>query len=84
VSTGVPEIDKRLVYTDVATAQKLLVTDRVSSLGVFLDRMEATEPAQAAPAGRPAATAGADLGGTGRLLPQRARACTTASLARWG
>jgi putative ABC transport system permease protein len=34
----------RLVYTDVTTAQKLLVTDRVSSLGVFLDRMEATGP----------------------------------------
>lgn len=47
VSTGVPEIDQRLVYTDVATAQRLLVTDRVSSLGVFLDRMEATLPARA-------------------------------------
>ena len=46
VSTGVPEIDQRLVYTDVATAQRLLVTDRVSSLGVFLDRMEATLPAR--------------------------------------
>lgn len=47
VSTGVPEIDQRLVYTDVATAQRLLVTDRVSSLGIFLDRMEATLPARA-------------------------------------
>jgi putative ABC transport system permease protein len=47
VSTGVPEIDQRLVYTDIATAQRLLVTDRVSSLGVFLDRMEATLPARA-------------------------------------
>ncbi|MEK8050797.1 FtsX-like permease family protein [Ideonella sp. DXS22W] len=47
VSTGVPDLDRRLVYTDVATAQKLLVTTRVSSLGVFLDRMEATSPAQA-------------------------------------
>jgi putative ABC transport system permease protein len=46
VSTGVPEIDQRLVYTDVATAQRLLVTDRVSSLGVFLDRMDATLPAR--------------------------------------
>ncbi|MBL8340841.1 MAG: ABC transporter permease [Rubrivivax sp.] len=43
-STGIAEIDKRLVYTDIATAQKLLVTDRVSSLGVFLDGMEATAP----------------------------------------
>lgn len=47
VATGIPEMDKRLVYTDVATAQKLLVTQRVSSLGVFLDRMDATAPAQA-------------------------------------
>lgn len=45
-STGIPEVDKRLIYTDVVTAQRLLVTQRVSSLGVFLDRMEATEPAQ--------------------------------------
>ena len=45
-STGVPDIDKRLVYTDIATAQKLLVTQRVSSFGVFLDRMESTEPVQ--------------------------------------
>ena len=46
-STGSPEVDKRLIYTDVVTAQRLLVTQRVSSLGVFLDRMEATDPAQA-------------------------------------
>ncbi|MBI5257557.1 MAG: ABC transporter permease [Burkholderiales bacterium] len=46
-STGIPDVDKRLVYTDVATAQHLLVTQRVSSLGVFLDRMESTAPAQA-------------------------------------
>jgi putative ABC transport system permease protein len=45
-STGVPDIDKRLVYTDIATAQKLLNTQRVSTLGVFLNRMEATQPAQ--------------------------------------
>jgi putative ABC transport system permease protein len=47
VSTGVPDLDQRLVYTDVVTAQKLLVTDRVSSLGVFLRSMAATGPAQA-------------------------------------
>ncbi len=46
-STGVPDMDKRLVYTSVALAQRLLVTDRVSSLGVFLDRMASTPPAQA-------------------------------------
>ncbi|HKX40375.1 MAG TPA: FtsX-like permease family protein [Burkholderiaceae bacterium] len=45
-STGVPDIDKRLVYTDIATAQKLLNTKRVSTLGVFLSRMDATGPAQ--------------------------------------
>lgn len=46
VSTGIPELDSRLVYTDVGTAQSLLVTQRVSSLGVFLSGMEATAPAQ--------------------------------------
>ena len=45
-STGVPDIDKRLVYTDLPTAQKLLNTTRVSTLGVFLRSMEATSPAQ--------------------------------------
>jgi putative ABC transport system permease protein len=45
--TGVPEMDKRAVFTSLALAQRLLVTDRVSSLGVFLDRMESTLPAQA-------------------------------------
>jgi putative ABC transport system permease protein len=46
-STGVPDVDKRLVYTDVRTAQKLLNTQRVSTLGVFLNRMDLTQPAQA-------------------------------------
>ncbi len=46
-TTGVPEMDKRLVYTDVATAQRLVVTPRVSSVGVFLDGMASTAPAQA-------------------------------------
>ena len=45
-ATGVPEIDKRLVYTDVATAQRLLVSSRISSLGVFLDRMAHSAEAQ--------------------------------------
>jgi putative ABC transport system permease protein len=45
-STGIGDVDKRLAYTDLATAQKLLVTQRVSSLGVFLDRMESTGPVQ--------------------------------------
>ena len=46
-ASGVAEVDKRLLYTDLATAQKLLVTNRVSSLGVFLRGMDATAPAQA-------------------------------------
>lgn len=46
-TTGVPDMDKRAVYTSVALAQRLLVTDRVSSLGVFLDSMASTLPAQA-------------------------------------
>jgi putative ABC transport system permease protein len=45
-STGVAAQDKRLVYTDLATAQKLLVTQRVSTLGVFLASMDATPGAQ--------------------------------------
>jgi putative ABC transport system permease protein len=45
-STGVPDMDKRFVYTDIATAQKLLNTQRVSSMGVFLARMDATEATQ--------------------------------------
>jgi putative ABC transport system permease protein len=45
-STGIAEIDKRLLYTDVGTAQKLLVTQRITSYGVFLNRMEATQPAR--------------------------------------
>ena len=46
-STGIPDVDKRLVYAHIATAQKLLGTQRVSSMGVFLDRMEHTQGAQA-------------------------------------
>jgi putative ABC transport system permease protein len=45
-ATGTPEIDKRLVFADIATAQKLLNTKKVSRLGVFLTRMNQTLPAQ--------------------------------------
>ena len=45
-STGVPDMDRRFIYTDIATAQKLLSTQRVSSLGVFLARMEMTDSAR--------------------------------------
>jgi putative ABC transport system permease protein len=44
---GTPEIDKRLVYTDIATAQRLLNTQKVSSLGIFLSGMNQTLPMQA-------------------------------------
>ncbi len=45
-STGVPDMDRRLVYTDIATAQKLLNTQKVSTLGVFLSRMDMTDAAR--------------------------------------
>lgn len=44
---GVPDIDSRLVYTDVATAQRLLNTRRVTTLGVFLKDMESTQASRA-------------------------------------
>lgn len=50
-ATGVPEIDKRLIYADIATAQKLLNTHKVTSLGVFLRRMDLTPSAAARLAG---------------------------------
>ena len=37
-----------MVYTDVVTAQKLLHTEEVTRLGVFLDRMQATANSQKA------------------------------------
>jgi putative ABC transport system permease protein len=45
-TTGVAELDKRLIYTDIRTAQRLLVTDKVSSVGVFLPRIEDTASAR--------------------------------------
>jgi putative ABC transport system permease protein len=36
VSMGAPEIDKRLVMVNVGTAQQLLLTDRISTLAVYL------------------------------------------------
>jgi putative ABC transport system permease protein len=45
-SSGVPDMDKRTVYTDLATAQRLLASQRVSTLGVYLTRMDRTAPAQ--------------------------------------
>lgn len=48
VSTGWQEIDKRLVYLDVAAAQRLLVADKVSTLAVFLAATEQTAEVAAA------------------------------------
>jgi putative ABC transport system permease protein len=41
VSTGWREVDKRLVYTPVATAQHLLMSERISTLSVYLDSTDA-------------------------------------------
>ncbi|MDR1646508.1 MAG: FtsX-like permease family protein [Zoogloeaceae bacterium] len=43
VSTGWEELDKRLVYIDVALAQRLLMTDRVSTLSVYLKKLKDVE-----------------------------------------
>jgi putative ABC transport system permease protein len=40
VSTGWRELDKRLVYTGVDTAQRLLMTQRVSSLSIYLENTD--------------------------------------------
>jgi putative ABC transport system permease protein len=45
-ATGIDDVDRRLLYTDLKTAQRLLASERVSSLGVFLRSMDATAPAR--------------------------------------
>jgi putative ABC transport system permease protein len=45
VDTGIPDIDLRLVYTDIGLAQRLLLTDKVSRIGLFLDRLDSTPSA---------------------------------------
>jgi putative ABC transport system permease protein len=45
-STGIPEIDKRLVYTDVPTAQELVAAERVSTVGIYLRRLDLTDSVQ--------------------------------------
>lgn len=42
VSSGIDEMDKRLAMVDLATAQGLLVTDKVSTLAVYLDDLAAS------------------------------------------
>lgn len=51
VTVGVPEVDKRLVVADIVTAQKLLLTEKVSTLSLYLrdtGNSEATAAAVAA------------------------------------
>lgn len=42
-STGVPELDKRQLYIHIDSAQELLISDKVSTLSVFLFDTEQTE-----------------------------------------
>ncbi len=42
-STGVPEMDARALMTTVTTAQELLVSDKVSSLAIYLFDLEGTQ-----------------------------------------
>ncbi|MYM41851.1 ABC transporter permease [Duganella qianjiadongensis] len=42
VSTGIADLDKRLVMVDISTAQTLLATSKVSSLHVYLNAMDDT------------------------------------------
>ncbi|HTY98366.1 MAG TPA: FtsX-like permease family protein, partial [Rhodocyclaceae bacterium] len=51
VTTGWRELDKRLVDMDLASAQRLLLTDKVSTLSVYLDGTDATPAALAELAG---------------------------------
>ena len=43
VTVGVPEIDKRLAYVTLPTAQNLLLTDKASTLSVYLQETAQTE-----------------------------------------
>ncbi len=42
-STGVPELDKRQLYIHIQSAQELLLSDKVSTLSVFLNDTARTE-----------------------------------------
>ncbi|WP_035375076.1 ABC transporter permease [Pseudoduganella violaceinigra] len=48
VSSGIADIDKRLAMVDLATAQELLVSDKVSYLSVYLDDLDQSEALGAA------------------------------------
>jgi putative ABC transport system permease protein len=43
VGVGIPEVEKRLVLTDIAAVQKLLLTDKVSTLSVYLRETAGTD-----------------------------------------
>ncbi len=45
-STGIPDYDKRSIYADIGTAQKLLLSDRISQVGVYLSSMELSDSAR--------------------------------------
>ncbi|MES2260100.1 MAG: FtsX-like permease family protein [Pseudomonadota bacterium] len=48
VSTGIADIDKRLAMVDLSTAQALLLTDKVSSLSLYLSDIDASDGTAAA------------------------------------
>ena len=48
VSTGISDIDKRLAMVDLATAQALLLTNKVSTLSVYLNDITLTDATAAA------------------------------------
>ncbi|MBK9615340.1 MAG: ABC transporter permease [Uliginosibacterium sp.] len=45
-STGIPDYDKRSIYTDIDTAQKVLLSDRISQVGIYLASMELSDTAR--------------------------------------
>ncbi len=45
-TVGVPEMDRRAVLVHVATAQRLLLTDRVSTVSVYLRKTDETDAMQ--------------------------------------
>ncbi|KQW87486.1 hypothetical protein ASC94_29400 [Massilia sp. Root418] len=48
VSTGISDIDKRLAMVELSTAQALLLTDKVSTLSVYLNDIALTDATAAA------------------------------------
>lgn len=44
ISTGWDDIDQRLIYMDVGLAQKLLLSNKLSSLSLYLNDTQSTQP----------------------------------------